>query len=133
MKTSQPRDPKKGKSGHSLLFLAAAVAAVAAGTYYFKSAKGKKHRAMLKGWAVQAKGEVLDRIEQMKEMGAEDYLKIVDDVLGKYKATKKISTQELWDLGQELKSNWKSIAKDLGGKKKAKASARKKRTKKSSK
>lgn len=119
---------KSGKSGAGL-GIAAALVAAAAGAYYLYGKNGAKHRKQIKGWALKAKGEVLERIEQMEDVTEGAYHRIIDDVTKQYRKYKEVDNAELADVAIELKKAWngiKKIAKDAnkGGVKK-KPSAKK--------
>lgn len=108
-----------------LAFLGALVAA-AAGAYYVASNKGaKKQVKKIKGWALKVKGDVLSKLEQMKDVDEDLYHKVVDAVMSKYKNIKSIDTTELASVSKELKSHWGNIKKELGaaGKKTAKSAS----------
>ena len=54
---------KKTKLGAGL------IAAAAAGAYFLLGTKeGQKKQKQIKGWMVKAKGEVMDKMEDMKEV-----------------------------------------------------------------
>lgn len=95
-----------------LMVAAAAVAAAAAGTYFFATKKGRKQRVMLQGWAVKAKGEVLERIEKLAEINKEAYDAVVDSVIANYKKVKNADLSALEDLKKELDGYWKGIEHD---------------------
>lgn len=101
----------------------AAVAAAAAGLYYLYGKDGAKHRKQIKGWMLKAKGEVLEKMEKMKDINKEAYDAVVDSVMAKY------NQMDVGDLTAELKSHWKNIQKHLsdskGSAKKAGDSAKK--------
>ena len=63
---------------------------------------------------LKAKGEVLDRLEDMKDVTEDKYKTNVDSVLSKYTKIKKIEAPELEKLATELKSHWKTISKEMG-------------------
>ena len=101
---------------HPLVKAAAGLAglAAAAGAYYFYGSKeATKHRHQMKAWAVKAKGDVMDQLEQMKDLSQETYEQAVSDVVSKYKELKKASPKELDLLKKELNGHWKNIAKHL--------------------
>jgi len=105
----------KSKGGSGTLLLAGAVAA--AGAYFLYGSKhAKKNRAVVKGWAVKAKGEVLQKMETLKEMDEEAYNNVVDAVVSRYKA---VDPKEMKALISELKGHWKSIQKEIGAGKKS--------------
>lgn len=92
----------------------AAVAAAAAGAYYFYGdAKGGKRRRQLKSWAVKAKGDILEKMEQMQNISKDAYEAAVGQVIKKYEGVKTIDPKELADLGAELKNHWDKIASKL--------------------
>lgn len=85
------------------------VAAAAAGAYFFFGKDGESNRKKIKGWAVKAKGEVLDKLEDLKTVNKKNYDKIVDEVTKKYKKVKKASGPEIKKLNKQLKSAWGKI------------------------
>ncbi len=90
------------------------VAAAAAGAYFlFGTDEGKKTQKKIRGWAVKAKGEVMDKLEDMKEVSEDGYYKVVDNVVGKYKKLKKVQGTEVDSLIKDLKKHWKNIKKEL--------------------
>ncbi len=92
----------------------AALAAAAAGAYYFYgSSKAAKHRRDLKSWAVKAKGEVMERLEQLQNLSQKTYNDTVEEVLSNYKRLKHIKPAELAALGKELKGHWNAISNDI--------------------
>lgn len=108
----------------------AAVAAAIAGGYYFYGKNGAKHRKALKSWAVKARGEVMEKMEAMKEVSQKNYEAIVTEVLSRYKAMKNIEPAELQKLSQELRGHWHAIHQTLtkaakGSVKKAKRAVKK--------
>jgi hypothetical protein len=92
------------------LGIAAGVAAVAAG-YYFYGKGGKAHRKQAMDWMEKAKADVLEKIEKMKDVTETTYHKVVDQVLSKYKLVKDIDPVELQNFGKELKAHWAQISK----------------------
>lgn len=107
--------------------LAAAAAAAVAGAYYFYGSKeGKARRKKLKGWVVKMKGEVLERMEDLKEINQELYDKTVDAVALQYEKVKNISPEEIAGVVKELKGYWGKVQKELshGAKKTARKAKR---------
>lgn len=95
-----------------------AVAALVGGYFLYNNTNVKKKIKPIKGWAMKAKGEVLEKIEKIKNINEESYHKVVDTVVGKYQKIQTINTAELAALAQELKKHWKSIKKVLNEKQK---------------
>lgn len=93
---------------------AAAVATVVAGAYFFTQTKqGKKAASTMRGWAVRARGEIMERIEKMRNMDRHEYFAAIDNVLAKYSKARDVSKRELTDLRKELRAKWDRIAKEL--------------------
>lgn len=92
----------------------AAVVAAAAGVYFLYGSKGAaKNRKKVKGWMLKAKGEVLEKLENLKEVNEEIYHKVIKQVSDKYQAAKSIDKKDVQEFVRELKSHWKSIAKEI--------------------
>ena len=73
-----------------------------------------KTRKKMKGWTLKAKGEVLERLEDVKEVNEKIYNEVIDEVGKQYKAAKKIDAKDVDKLTSELKKHWKSIQKEYG-------------------
>lgn len=92
----------------------AAVVAAAAGTYFLYGSKNAaKNRKVVKGWALKAKGEVLEKLENLAEVNEEIYHKVVNDVSNKYQALKSIDKKDVMNFADELKKHWKGIEKEV--------------------
>jgi len=108
-----PAKKKRTSKGVNIgTVLAGATAAAAVGAYYFYGPSGKKHRRQLKGWNVKAKGEILRKVEKLKEIDAKDYYALVDQITKKYGTLKDVNTREIAEFKRELKRHWKIIEKD---------------------
>lgn len=89
------------------------IAALAAAATYFLGEDGEANREKVRGWALKFKGEVLERMEGLKDINKDSYHKVVDNVAKRYKRVKKASQPEIKKLQKDLKGAWKSIAKEL--------------------
>ena len=122
---------KIGAGAKTGIGIAAALAAAAAGAYYFYGHKdSSKHRRDMKSWMVKAKGDVMEKMEGLKDISHERYNEIVDQVISKYKKLKNSSPKELAALAVELKGHWDKISAEIGKsvlKPKAKKAGAKKR------
>lgn len=103
----------KSTGGASLGWGLAAIAAAAAGAYYFYGKDGAKRRQNLKGWMVKAKGEVMEKLENISELSQETYQQAITDVVNKYKKLKTASPAELALFAKELKGHWGAISREL--------------------
>jgi hypothetical protein len=101
----------EGTSAGTIVAVGAGVIAVAAASYFFFGPEGKKNRHAMKGWMVKMKGEVIEKIEESKEMTEAAYEKIVDTVAAKYAKAGKISEAEIRLFAGLLKQQWKGIVK----------------------
>jgi hypothetical protein len=109
---------KKCCSG-SGLGIAVIAAAAAAGFFLYGSKNSVKNRKKIKGWSLKAKGEVLERIEKLKDVSEDEYNKIIDSVSEKYSKMKNIDEEEVKESMEELRKYWKNIKKEIEPKKKA--------------
>ncbi len=99
-----------GALGKTIVGLGAAAALV--GTYLlYGSKKGPARRAKVQGWMFKMKGEVLDEIENLKEVSEDVYYKIVDEVKDKNKKMKNVSQDEVEDVASEIKEGWDDVGK----------------------
>lgn len=115
---AQKNNSKNVSVGGAVGF-AAGLAALAAGGYFIFGPQGAKNRKAIKGWTLKAKGEVLEKIEKLKEVTPEVYNKVIDEVTAKYAKVKDVSAEEVVALATDLKKHWKAISRDLAPKKKA--------------
>jgi len=83
---------------------AAAVAAL--GAYLLYGKNGGSNRAKVSGWMLKLKGEVLEKVEEFKDINKAEYNKIVDEVVAHYAKLGKVGVEELKHLSQELKDAW---------------------------
>ncbi len=114
-KTVKKTNKKVGRN----IVLVGIVAATAAASYFLYGPKGKENKEKLKGWMLKMKGEILEKLESLKEINKENYDKIINQVTEKYKKAKNISEKEVEQLAKKLKSYWSNIEKSKSPKKKA--------------
>ena len=92
----------------------AALAAAAAGAFYFYGSKdAAKNRKKMRGWMIKARGEVVERMEKMKDMSEDNYNTVVGQVMDKYKKIKNIDPQEITELAADMRKHWKNISGHL--------------------
>lgn len=127
----------KNVSTGAAVAIGAGVLALAAGSYYFFGPEGKKNRGNLKGWMIRMKGEVIEKMEEAKDLTETVYEKIVDAVALKYAKAGRITEEEIRSFADSLKRQWKGIEKNASQHKAKgavkKAPAKKKATKKAAK
>lgn len=106
-----------------------ALAAGAAGAYFLYGTKeGAKRRKQMKSWMVRMKGDVMKKLENLKEVNEEIYNKVIDEVGEQYKKVKSIDPQEVAGLVDSMKRYWKYVSKDLQTTVKKKSPSTKKRS-----
>jgi hypothetical protein len=87
-------------------------AVAAAGTYFLYGSKNSgKNRKMVKSWVLMAKAEVLEQLEEAKEMTQEEYLELINDVAGAYAGLKTASQVDIREFKSEMKDHWQKIEK----------------------
>ena len=103
-----------------------AAAVAAAGTYFLYGAQdAKKNRTKVRSWALKAKAEVLEALEQAKHMTPEEYEALVEGVVGSYGKLRNVTNTELKAFEKEMKSHWGRIEKSVKLPIKKKAAAKK--------
>lgn len=117
---------KKESHGVAVGLAAAAVAATAGAIFLYGTKQGKQQRKKISGWMLKAKGEVLERVEKLKEVNEEAYHKVVDAVASKYAGVKNVDPAEITKIFSEIKGHWNNIKKQLKGAPKKKAASKKK-------
>lgn len=103
----------RGAGGAAVGVGLAALAAAAAGAYFLYGKDASKRRAKVRGWALRAKGEVLEAIEQLPDINEKNYRALVDRITKRYRSVRQVSPAEVAALSKELKSHWRSIHKHL--------------------
>ncbi len=106
-------------------------AVAAAGAYFLAgSPSAKKNRKVVKGWMLKAKGEVLEALEDAKQMTEEEFSDVVASVTGAYESMSHVSKKDVKEFKEEMAHHWQKLAKSMAPKKKAVKKAAKKTTKK---
>lgn len=103
---------KQTTSTTGLTVALGAAALASAGAYLLYGSKSaKKNRQKVKSWVLKAKAEVLEQIENVKQLDTEEYKGVVDTVLARYKGAQGVAERELKALGTELKGHWGDLTK----------------------
>ena len=114
----EKKTTKKGLSAGAVAGIGAGVAALSAAAYVLFGPNGKKNQKALRGWTVKMKGEIIEKFEEAKELTEPVYHQIVDGVQAKYAKLKNVDQAELTATVAEIKKHWKSLKKEVVGKKK---------------
>lgn len=123
-KSSSSKKDSSSKISVGVGLTAAAVAA--AGTYFlYGSPKASQNRKKVKSWALKAKAEVLEALEDAQDMTEEEYRNLVEAVTGAYASLKSASKTEINDFKKEMMDHWKKIEKTAPAKKISRAATKK--------
>ncbi|MEM9337048.1 MAG: hypothetical protein AAGA35_04300 [Patescibacteria group bacterium] len=97
-----------------------AAAVTAAGAYFLYGSKNAaRNRKAVKSWMLMAKAEVLESLEDAKEMTQEEYEALIESVAKTYTAVKSASKNDIAAFKKEMKLHWKEIEKTAKPVKKA--------------
>ena len=88
-------------------------ALAAAGTYFMYGKRGAKNRKTIAGWALQLKGQVLEKLEKMKNVNQKAYDELVEETAEKFGRVKDVGAAELRVITSDLKNGWSAIKKEL--------------------
>lgn len=96
--------------GAGIALTTAAVAAL--GTFFLYGSKNAaKNRKLVKSWMLKAKAEVLEQLEQAKEITQHEYEQLVEQVVTSYASAETATKKEVKELQVELKDLWRELAK----------------------
>lgn len=104
---------KKGLAVGSAVI--AGIGAIAGAYFLYGTKDGAKKRKAIKGWALKAKGEVLEKVESIKDLTEEKYINAVNSVMKKYQNVKEKYGDEAEVLTKELTSYWNHLKKHALG------------------
>ena len=91
--------------------LGAAAVAAAGAFFRYGSKNAAKNRKEVKSWALKAKADVLEKLEDASEMTEKEYNDLIKSVSGAYAGAKNASKKDILEFGKEMKDHWKSIEK----------------------
>ena len=119
------KESKKGISAGAIAGIGAGIAALTASAYVLFGPAGKKNRKAIKGWTIKMKGEIIEKLEEAKEITEPVYHNIVDTIKAKYEKAKNVDQKDIDEVVAEIKKHWKSMVKDAKPKKKGKMVSKK--------
>lgn len=102
----------RNSAGMKLFVFGASLASLAA-AYFFLSPKGKKNLENTKSWVIKMKGDVVEKLEQAREISENVYNEIIDSVASKYEKNLKSNSEEIRALAQDLKRHWQDISRSV--------------------
>jgi len=101
----------KGNAAAVGIGLGAAAVAAAGAFFLYGSKNAAKNRKQVKSWALKAKAEVLEKLEDASEMTQAEYDALIKSVSGAYAGAKNASKKDILEFSKEMKDHWKSIEK----------------------
>ena len=103
-----------------------AAAVAAAGAYFLYGSKNaEKNRKTVKSWALKAKADVLEKLEDAKEMTREEYQEVVLAAAAAYSGAKTATKKDLKEFTGEMMDHWEALEKSVNKAKKATVKAAK--------
>ncbi len=91
--------------------LGAAAVAAAGAFFLYGSKNAAKNRKQVKSWALKAKADVLEKLEDASEMTEKEYNDLIKSVSGAYAGAKNASKKDILEFGKEMKDHWRQIEK----------------------
>ena len=110
-KSAEVKAAKKSSAVGVGVGLGAAAVAAAGALFLYGSKNAAKNRKQVKSWALKAKAEVLEKIEDASEMTQKEYDDLIKSVSGAYSGAKNASKKDIVDFTKEMKDHWKQIEK----------------------
>lgn len=114
----------KGNAVKKGLAVVAGIGAVVGAYFLYGTDAGKKKRKEIKGWMLKAKGEVLEKIEDVKDLSEEKYKSTVATVMNKYSSFKDKYGDDVALLTKELLDHWNNIKKHVNVKSPSKSTGK---------
>lgn len=111
MATKKKTEVSNSKAVGLGIGLTAAIAAAAGTFFLYGSKNASKNRKAVKSWTLKAKAEVLEGLEQAKEMSQEEYEELINAVSGAYKGAKNATKGDIVEFQKEMKDHWNKISK----------------------
>lgn len=85
-------------------------AVAAAGAYFlYGSEEADKNRKKVKSGILKAKAEVLEVLENAKEITEDEFNELVDGVAKTYAGAKSLSKKDIADFRKEMAGNWQDL------------------------
>jgi gas vesicle protein len=109
---------KSGGNIGKVIAVSAGIAAASAAAYLLFGKDGAKNQKKLKGWMLKMKGEVVEKVEKMKNVTEDAFEGVVSDVSKKYKAMSHVDSKDLKREVDALRKDWNALAKKQTPKKK---------------
>ncbi len=110
---SAPAKSKTSNAAVASVIGGIAAAAAIGGYFLYHNKNAQKKIKSVKGWALKAKGEILEKVEKLKEVNEGAYHSVVDAVTAKYEKLSHIDAADIAHFSKELKSHWNSAKKEL--------------------
>ena len=97
-----------------------AAAVAAAGAYFLYGSKdAEKNRKAVKSWALKAKADVLEKLEDTKKMTRAEYQEVVHAAAAAYAGAKNATKKDLKAFTEEMMEHWDTLEQTVAKKKAA--------------
>lgn len=107
---------KKGVNPGAVAAGVAAAAAAAGAAYYFYGAKhAKQHRGQAVKWSKDLKRDVVREAKKLEKIDAEVMKTVVNRAARAYQGLRAVDPAAVRHAANELKTNWRAIARELQG------------------
>ena len=100
---------KKTHKLRTTVEVGAVLAAAVAGAYFLYGKDAAKNQKKVKSWALKARAEALEKLENLKDLSEPSYHKVINEVSSRYKKLPEVDNQELAAMAKELKGYWRHI------------------------
>ncbi|HAH33104.1 MAG TPA: hypothetical protein DCL44_12400 [Elusimicrobia bacterium] len=100
------------KKSEKLIGAGIVLAAIAAaGAYFLTGKRGQKNKKKIAAWTLKMKGEILEKMKELKEVNKEAYYNLVEEAAARYERIEKVGAAEIKHLKKELKGAWAHISR----------------------
>jgi len=94
---------------HLASFLAGAAATALVGGYYLYGRNGAQHRKQVERWLLEAKADILERMQKTQDVTEDQYRRIVDEVLSRYQSAKGVTEERAAEAASSFKHKWEDM------------------------
>lgn len=91
-----------------------AAAVAAAGAYFLYGSKdAEKNREAVKSWALKAKADVLEKLEDAKKMTREEYEDVVKAAAAAYSGARSVTKKDVAAFTAEMMEHWEALEQSV--------------------
>lgn len=105
---TENHNSEEQKSTNKLAVTGLIVSAVA-GVIYLYGRDGRQRRKRVRGWMLQMKGEIMERLTRLEEVSKDKYKQIIDKVSSQFAQQKRVHQEDIDRIRERLKGHWSDI------------------------